>query len=198
MTSRTRSLMAALVLAMAAPTLTAAAPVHAHSNAFVTIPPGTTLNVRLAETIHVNFARPGETYHAVLNRPVSMHRMVVIPRGSTVLLKAVGVNRSGGSDRVLLRASSVSFGGRTYRIKTSSIQATGRREGRGPVKRAALGAAAGTAVGGMAGGGSGAGTGAVVGGTTGVLAGSRKSERVRISANTRFQFRLNSAVHVRH
>jgi len=198
MTSRIRSLMAALVLAMAAPTLSAAAPLHAHSNLFVTIPPGTTLNVRLAETIHVNSARRGETYRAVLNRPVSMHRMVVIPRGSSVLLKTVGVNRSGSSDRVVLRASSVSFGGRTYRIATSSVQATGRREGRGPVRRAALGAAAGTAVGGMAGGGSGAGAGAVVGGTTGVLAGGRQNDHVRISANTRFQFRLNSAVHVRH
>jgi hypothetical protein len=174
MTPRIRSLMAALVLAMAAPTLSAGAPRQAYSR-FITIPAGTTLDVRLAETIHVNFARPGETYHAVLNRPVSMHRMVVIPRGASVLLQAVDVNQSGSSDRVLLRANSVSFGGRTYVVATSTVQARGRREGRGPARRAGLGAVAGTAVGGIAGGGSGAAVGAVVGGTTGVLAGSGKA-----------------------
>jgi hypothetical protein len=165
--------MAALVLAVAAPTLSAAAPLHANAKSFVTIPPGTTLNVRLADTIHVNVGRPGQTYHAVLNRSVSVHRMVVIPRGASVLLRAVYINRSDSSDRVLLRAKSVSFGGRTYRIATSYVQARGKLVGGGPVTRASLGATAGTA---------------------GV---SRENERVRISANTRFRFRLNAAVHVR-
>jgi hypothetical protein len=190
--------MAALVLAMAAPTLTVAAPRHASSKSFVTIPAGTTLNVRLAETIHVNFARPGETYRAMLNRPVSARRMVVIPRGASVLLQAVDVNQSGRSDRVLLRAKSVSFGGRTYRVATSYVQARGAREGRGPARRALGGAALGTVAGGIAGGGPGAAVGGVVGGTTGVVAGSRQGERVRIRANTQFRFRLNAPVIVRH
>ena len=37
-----------------------------------------------------------------------------------------------------------------------------------------------------------------IGSRTGVVAGSRAGERVRISANTRFQFRLNTALNVRH
>ncbi len=189
MTHRIRSLMAALMLAMAVPTLSAAAQRH--------IPAGTTLNVRLAQTIHVNFARPGETYHAVLNRPVRINRSIVIPRGAPVRLQAVDLNRSGSSDRILLRAKSVSFGGRTYRVATSYVQARGRREGRGPGRRAGLGAVTGAAVGGIAGGGSGAAIGAGVAGTTGVMAGSRAGERVRISANTRFRFRLNTPLTVR-
>jgi len=193
-----RSLMAALVLAMAAPTLNAAVPRHAYAKSHVTIPAGTTLNVRLAEPIHVNFTRPGATYNGVLDRSVSMRRTVLIPRGASVRLRTVNVNRSGRSDRVLLTASAVSFGGRTYRIDTSDVQARGRREGRGPVRRAVGGAALGTATGGIVGGGSGAAVGAAVGGTTGVMAGSRAGERVRISANTRFRFRLNSALTVRH
>ena len=198
MTPRIRSLMAALVLAMAAPTLSAAAPRHAHAKSFVTIPAGTTLNVRLAEPIHVNFTGRGATYNGVLDRSVSMRRAVLIPRGALVRLRAVDVNRSGRSDRVLLTASAVSFGGRTYRISTSDVQATGRREGRGPARRAVGGAMLGTATGAIVGGGSGAAVGAAVGGTTGVVAGSRGSERVRISANTRFRFRLNHELTVRH
>jgi hypothetical protein len=198
MMPRIRSLLAALVLAMAAPTLGAAAPRYAHSRSFITIPAGTSLNVRLAQPIHVNFTRPGATYTGVLDRSVSMHRAVVIPRGATVRLRAVNVNRSGRSDRVLLTANAVSFGGRTYRISTSDVQARGRREGRGPARRAFGGAALGTATGAVVGGGSGAAVGAAVGGTTGVVAGSRAGERVRISANTRFRFRLNDALTVRH
>ena len=189
-----RSLMAALVLAMATPALSAAA----QSHALVTIPAGTTLKVRLADPIHVNFATPGETYRAVLDRAVSMDRLTVIPRGSLVMIKAVDVNRSGSSDRVLMTARSVSFGGRTYDISTSKVQARGRREGRGPARRGFGGGVLGAAAGTIVGGGPGAAVGAAVGGTTGVAAGSRAGDRVRISANTRFRFQLHDSVTVQH
>jgi hypothetical protein len=190
--------MAAVVLAMAAPTLSAAVPRYAHSRSFVTIPAGTNLRVRLADPIHVNFATPGETYRAVLDRAVSMNRLTVIPRGSLVMIKAVDVNRSGSSDRVLMTARSVSFGGRTYDISTSRVQARGRREGRGPGRRGFGGGVLGAAAGGIVGGGPGAAVGAAVGGTTGVVGGSRAGDRVRISANTRFQFQLHDALTVHH
>jgi hypothetical protein len=167
MTPRIRSLLAALAIATAAPTFTVAAPRFAHSRSFVTIPAGTTLHVRLAQPIHVDSTRRGATYHAVLDRSVWMRRAVVIPSGASVRLRTVGVNRTRRSDRLLLTANAVSFGGRTYRISTSDVQARGRREFRGTT------------------------------GTTGVLAGRGTVERVRISPNTRFQFRLMNGVTVR-
>ena len=197
MMPRMRSLMAALVLAMAAPTLSATALTrHAYAKSpFVTIPAGTTLHVRLAEPVHVNFTRPGATYRGVMDRSVSTRRTVLIPRGADVRLQAVHVNRSGRYDRVLLTANAVSFGGRRYRIITSDTQARGTREGgRGPGGRAVSRAALGTATGAMVGGGAGAAVGAAVGGTTGIAAGSRGGERVRIPANTRLQFRHRDAV----
>jgi len=186
--------MAVLLLATAGPLVSAAVP----GQGLVTIPAGTTLRVRLADAIHVNFATPGETYRAVLDDPVRVNRMTVIPSGSLVMVKAVGVNRSGSSDRVLLTARSVSFGGRTYDIATSKVQARGQREGRGPARRAFGGGVLGSAAGAIVGGGSGAAVGGVVGGTTGVVAGSRTSERVRISANSRFRFQLHESVTVHH
>src|SRR5215471_11898956 len=165
MTPRIRSLLAALAIAMAAPTFTAAAPRFTQSRAFATVPAGTTLHVRLAQPIHVDATRRGATYHAVLDRSVSMRRTVVIPSGASVRLRTMGVNRTRRSDRLLLTATDVSFGGRTYRISTSDVQARGRRVAR-------------------------------VSGTTGV-AGRRVVERVSISPNTRFQFRLMNGVTVR-
>jgi hypothetical protein len=192
MALRTRSLTAALVLAMAVPTLSAAA----QRRAFVTIPAGTTLNVRLAETIpDIEFNRPRATYRGFLDRSVTIHRAIVIPRGATVLLRASDV--PGRSDRIALRARDVSFGGRTYRLKTSYVQARGRRAGTGPTRTGIRGAALGTVVGGVAGGGTGAAIGATVGGTTGVVAGNRVGQLRRVPANTRLRFRLNSAVTVR-
>jgi len=189
-----RLLMAALVLAITAPTLSAAA----MSRPLVTIPAGTNLRVRLADPIHVNFATPGQTYRAVLDRAVSINRLMVIPRGSLVMIKAVDVNRSGRDDRLLMTARSVSFGGRTYDISTSKAQARGRREGRGPARRAFGGSLLGTAAGAVVAGLAGAAVGAAVGGTTGVTAGSRAGDRVRISANTRFQFQLHDSLTVQH
>jgi len=68
MTPRIRSLLAALAIAMAAPTFTAAAPRFAHSRSFATVPAGTTLHVRLVQPIRVDVTRRGATYHAVLDR----------------------------------------------------------------------------------------------------------------------------------
>jgi len=126
MTPRIRSLLAALAIAMAAPTFTAAAPRFAHQRSFATVPAGTTLHVRLAQPIHVDATRRGATYHAVLDRSVSMRRAVVIPSGASVRLRTVGVNRTRRSERLLLTATAVSFGGRTYRISTSDVQTRSR------------------------------------------------------------------------
>ncbi len=200
MTPRIRSILAALMLAIAATTLGAVPQQHASRGALVTIPAGTALNVRLTQTIDVDYARPGATYHAVLVDPVMKGRVVVIPDGARVVLQATDVRQSGtfkGSDKITLTATSVSFGGRTYAIASSFVQSKGKGEGKRTAKRAAIGGGLGAAVGGIFGGGSGAAIGAVVGGTTGVVAGSHGGEHLRIPAETWFQFQLNSPLTVR-
>jgi hypothetical protein len=175
MTPRIRSLMAALVLAMVVPPLSAAAQWHPRSKPSVRIPAGTYLDIRLAETLHVNVTRPAATYRAVLHRPVTRRRAILIPGGARVTLRAVNVRQTGRSARLLLTANDISFGGRTYRISTSDVQVRGRRER-----------------------GSGAAVGAAVSGTTGVVAGSRTAERVSLPANSQFRFRLIRSVTVQH
>ena len=133
----------------------------------VTIPAGTVLNVRLAQTVNVDYALPGATYHAVLADPVMMGRAVVIPYGSRVTLQAIDVKQSGrfkGSDRITLSATSVSFGGRTYGVATSAVQTKSEGQGKKTAKHAGIGAGIGAAVGGLFGGGSGAAIGAAMAG----------------------------------
>jgi YMGG-like Gly-zipper len=150
--------------------LAAAASVDAQSSAPVTIPAGTILNVRLTQTIDADYATAGSTYSAVLDDPVLVGGETVIPRDAHVLLQAVAVKQSGtlkGSDKITLKANSVSFGGRTYDIVSSYVQTKGKGEGKRTAKKAGIGAGLGAAVGGLLGGGSGAAIGAAVGGTSG-------------------------------
>jgi hypothetical protein len=186
-----------VVIAMAVATLTA----DAQRRAFVTVPAGSILNVRLTQTIDADYAAAGSTYHAVLDDPVVIDGATVIPRNARVLLQAVAVKHSGrlkGADKVTLTANSVSFGGRTYEISSSYVQTKGRSQGKRTAKKAGIGAGAGAVLGGLFGGGSGAAIGAIVGGTAGVVvAGQQPIEHLIIPAESRLQFQLNAAVTVR-
>jgi hypothetical protein len=200
MRPRIKSLMAAFMLATAITTLGAVPQRRGPRGAVVTIPAGTILNVRLTQTIDVDYATPGAIYHAVLADPVMMGSAVVIPYGARVVLQAAEVRQSGrfkGSDKITLTATSVSFGGRTYAVATSYVQSKGKGQGKKTAKHAGIGAGLGAAVGGLFGGGSGAALGAVVGGTTGVVAGSHGGEHLMIPAETWFQFQLNTSLTVR-
>src|SRR6516162_3618395 len=97
MTPRLQSLVAGLVLAMAATTVGATTQPQRRGprGALVTIPAGTVLNVRLTQTINVDYAQPGAVYHAVLADPVMMGRAAVVPYGARVTLQAIDVRQSG-------------------------------------------------------------------------------------------------------
>src|SRR4029434_9913036 len=88
----------------------------------ITIPAGTVLNVRLTETIDVDAAKPGMTFKSLLDDPVMMGGKIVLARGSTVLLEAIKVEQAGkmkGADKIVLKANSISLGGRRYDIVTA-------------------------------------------------------------------------------
>jgi hypothetical protein len=194
-TNRTLPTTVGAVMAMLFATLAA----DAQRRAPVTIPAGTMLNVRLTQTIDADFTTAGATYAAVLDDPVMIGGATVIPRDARVLLQVIAVRQSGklkGSDKITLKANSVSFGGRTYDVVTSYVDAKGKGEGKRTAKKAGVGAGIGAAVGGLFGGGSGAAIGAAVGGTTGVVAAAQSGEHLRVPAETRLQFQLNAAVTV--
>jgi hypothetical protein len=189
-----------VVVAVAGATRTAEAqrraPVH------MTVPAGTVFNVRLTQTIDVDYAAPGSTYHGVLDDPVTMGGSTVMPRGASVVLQAVAVKHSGtmtGRDKVTLKANSIAFGGRSYEVATGYVEVKGKSQGKKTAKKVGIGAGAGAALGGLFGGGSGAALGAVMGGTTGaVVAGQQSKGHLWIPAETRLQFQLNADVTVRH
>jgi hypothetical protein len=176
------------------------APDPSRAPAPVTLPMGTVLNVRLTEAIEVDAAQAGMTFKALLDDPVMMEGKVIVPRGAALVLQAAKVEQAGqfkGADKITLKANSLGFGGRRYDIVTTQVESKGGGEGKKTTRKVAGGAGLGAAIGGIAGGGSGAAIGALAGGAAGAIVASQGTEHLKLPAETRLQFSLNSPVTVR-
>jgi hypothetical protein len=176
------------------------APDPARAPAPVTIPAGTVLNVRLTQAIDVDATATGATFKSLLDDPVMLKGVVVIPRGSMVVLQAAKVEQAGkmkGADKITLKANSIAFGGNKYEIVTTQVETKGGGEGKKTARKVGGGAGLGAIVGGIAGGGEGAAIGAVVGGVAGAVVSSQGTEHLKLPAETRLQFSLSAAVTVR-
>jgi hypothetical protein len=165
----------------------------------VTVPKGTVLNVRLTQAIEADASQTGMVFKSLLDDPVMMGGVVVIPRGAAVSLQAAKVEQAGtmkGADNITLKANSITFGGRQYEIVTTYVETKGSGEGKKTARKVGGGAGLGAAIGGIAGGGTGAAIGALAGGATGAVMASQGTEHLKLEAETRLAFTLNSAVTV--
>jgi hypothetical protein len=166
----------------------------------VTVPAGTTLNVRLSQGIDVDASQAGQSFKAIVDDPVIIGGSTVIPRGASAVLQAVAVEQSGkmkGSDKISLKMNSVAFGGMVYEVATAYVETKGKGEGKKTARKVGGGAGLGAIVGGIAGGGSGAAIGAAVGAAGGAVVAGSGQEHLKIPAETRLQFQLTSAIKVR-
>ena len=191
---------AGIEFAARAPKPAPQAPAPGRAPAPVTVPANTMLNVRLTETIDVDVTKTGATFRALVDDPVMLDGKVVVPRGAAVAVQAANVAQSGkmkGSDKISLKANSITFGGRTYEIVTAYVEAKGSGEGKKTARKVGGGAGLGAVVGGIAGGGSGAAIGAAVGGATGAVVASQGQEHLKLPAETRLQFQLTAAVTIK-
>ncbi len=142
-------------------------------------------------------AKIGQTITGTVSQDVTSGGKVAIPKGSEVKLTVSSVQASGRLStpaKLYLRLRSVTVGGKTYTIATSSA---GRTEG-GKGKRDAGfiggGAAGGAIIGALAGGGKGAAIGAAAGagaGTAGAAATGKKD--IEFPAETRLAFTTRTA-----
>jgi len=175
------------------------APDPAKAPAPVTLPQGTVLSVLLTQAIDVDATQTGATFKALLDDPVMIGGKVVVPRNSALELQAAKVEQSGkmkGSDKIVLKANNIAFGGRKYDIVTSQVEQKGSGEGKKTARKVGGGAGLGAAIGGIAGGGTGAAIGAVAGAATGAVMASQGQEHLKLPAETRLQFQLSAAVTV--
>jgi glucose/arabinose dehydrogenase len=162
------------------------------------IPAGTTLTVRLGETISAKNATPGQAFTGTLARALSVDGKEVIPAGSNVsgeVTQAQSAGKFKGAGILAVRLTSVEAQGRTYNISTSTVAQAVKGKGKRSLVVGGGGAALGAIIGGLAGGGKGAAIGALAGGGAGTAgAAYTGNKELAFPAETALSFKLKDAV----
>jgi outer membrane lipoprotein SlyB len=163
----------------------------------VTIPQGTVIRVRTTEPIDVDASKAGMKFKASIDDPILVGGSVIVPRGADATLQASKVQQSGkmkGSDLIQLKINSIMTQGRSYPVVTTFQEVKGGSEGKSTAKKGIFGAGLGAIVGGVAGGGTGAAIGALAGGSAGLIISAAGEQHLKVPAESRLEFRLESAV----
>ena len=172
-------------------TTPAAAPTPAPAVApsLVTLPAGTTLLVRMMDSVSSRNG-PGANFTTRLEYDLVVGNTVVVKGGSTIYGKvqsASQARRAFGRSTLDIRLAQMVVGGSPVPIATSGFQEAGQAS----IAKAAKGAAFGAVVGGIAGD---AGKGAAIGATASLL---KKGQTITIPPGTLLEFTLTQPVTVR-
>ena len=162
----------------------------------VTIPAGTTLAVRLVDTLDSEKNQPGETFHATLNSPLAVEGEVAIPTGYDIEGHIVEVKSAGkfaGQSVLVLQLDRISVGSKSYSLQTDQYKREGSSRGKNTAEKVGAGAAIGAIIGGIAGGGKGAAIGAAAGGGLGGgVQAATKGQQIKLPSETVLNFTLQS------
>jgi hypothetical protein len=187
---------AAAPAAMATPSTPAAPPPPQK----VTIPSGTTLAVRLVDTITTETSQPGQTFHATLDSPLAVEGDVAIPAGYDVEGHVVDVKSAGkfaGQSLLVLQLDRISTGGKFYSIQTDQYKRQGTSRGKNTAEKVGAGAGIGAIIGAIAGGGKGAAIGAAAGGGLGGgVQAATKGQQIKLPSETVLNFTLQAPLTV--
>lgn len=162
------------------------------------IPKGTTLHVRIDETVDTKRNRAGDQFRASLAEPITVDGRTVVPRGTPFLGHVIESQASGrleGRAELALTLDSFQLQGKDYRVRTRSIDRVSTSHKKRNIAFIGGGAGLGALIGGLAGGGKGAAIGAGAGagaGTAGAAATGKKE--VGVPAETLLTFPLVASV----
>ncbi len=162
------------------------------------IPAGTTVVVRMIDSVDSETHRVGQTFRAALDEPVIVGGKTLIAAGADVLVKLVEVKapgRLGGGGQLTLDLDSITVGGKKVEVQAGQVTQAGRSRTGESAKVIGGTAALGAVIGAVAGGGKGAAIGAVSGAGAGTAIQVLTSgPRVRVPSETRLTFTLQQAV----
>lgn len=192
--------MAAPVAAMAPAPEVAAMPSTPPPPQKVTIPSGTSVAVRLVDTIDSETSQQGQTFHATLDSPLAVDGDVVLPSGYDVeghLVEVKSAGKFAGQSVVVLQLDRISSGGKYYSIQTDQYRRQGSSRGKNTAAKVGTGAGIGAIIGAIAGGGKGAAIGAAAGGGLGGgVQAATKGQQIRLPSETVLNFTLQAPLTV--
>jgi len=167
----------------------------------VVVPAGTTLTVRLGQSIGSKISSAGDTFSATLAEPVEVDGNTVIPSGAAAkgtVVDARPLGKIKGGALLQIRLVSITVNGASKSIDTTSVE----RQEKGKGKRTAVigggGAALGGIIGGLAGGGKGAAIGLLAGGGAGTAGAAYTGNKdIVLPAEAALSFKLKAPLEVK-
>jgi hypothetical protein len=161
--------------------------------ASLTIPAGTTISVRMTDTLDSRANRAGETFRAALDAPLSVDGKVVVPKGAEAIGRVTEMQTAGrfrGRPTIGVELTALNFEGKSVAVRTSAYREGGASRGRQTAKIAGGSTALGTIVGAACGAPwIGVGMGAAAGMMVQTV---RGPEEIRIPAESLLVFTLQS------
>ena len=165
------------------------------ANTAWTIPTGSSLLVRLIDSIDSESDAVGQVFTARLAEPLMVESIEVAPRGSDIrgrIVEVRGAGRVSGSAELQLELSQIVVNGIPYALTTAEYAEVGEGRGEETATRVGTAAGLGAIIGLIAGGGKGAAIGAGVGaGAAGAVQVMTKGEKLYIPAETLLGFTLS-------
>jgi hypothetical protein len=167
----------------------------------VTINPGTTLSVRLEESLSTDRSYPGDKFRASLAAPLTVNGLVIAERGARVQGRVAEIDKGGkmqGVSHLALELTSLTTSdGQNVALRTERFRKQAETTHGRDAAKIGGGAALGAIIGAIAGGGKGAAIGAGVGGAAG--AGDvalTRGKAAEIPVETKLTFRIADPVTV--
>ncbi len=162
----------------------------------VTVESGTSLAVRLVDSIDSETAQQGQTFRATLDSPLAVDGEVVIPEGYDVQGHVVEVQSAGkfqGRSVLALQLDRIQVGNKHYTVSTTQYRREGSSRTKNTVAKVGAGSVIGAIIGGIAGGGKGAGIGAAAGGGIGGgVQAATKGQQISLPSETVLTFSLQA------
>ncbi len=162
----------------------------------IVVPAGTALTVKLSQAVGSKTSQTGQTFLVTLAQPVSVGGTNAIPAGSTASGTVVSAKAKGkikGEGELILSLTSITVRGKTYSIRTGTLDSTVKGKGKRTAVATGGGAAGGALIGGIAGGGKGAAIGALVGAGAGLVGGAATgNKQIEYPAESALTFQLSA------
>jgi hypothetical protein len=167
----------------------------------VTIPAGTSIPVRITQTLDSATTQTGDKFTGVIASDILQDGMVVLPAGTPVtgrVDEAKNAAHFKGSSLLSISLSSISRRGERIEVATDPYSKEGAGRGKNTAEKVGGGAAVGAILGGILGGGRGAAIGATAGGGVGAGANTiTRGQQVQIPSESVVRFKLSNPIMVR-
>ena len=164
----------------------------------VTVPAGSRILVRMADSIDSSKQKAGFRFTGSLETNLQADAVVVARRGTPVYGLVATASSSGrmkGSSELELELTEIVINGTSYPLLTNTYEVEGKGEGGNTAKKVIGGAGLGALIGGLAGGGKGAGIGVLAGAGAGTaVAATKKGQQISIPSESLIEFRLAQPV----